>query len=163
MNDIPIDVSDPRAARSYATRYLWFIGGCAAMFAFFLVTRRQFEVYGWIWAVSFLLFPLYFRWRKIARLLEDDSIASRVQHALSQRGADFAQAHEVLRAVFDTATETTAVMADPRTWRQKQRLATFSAPGLQVFMYERNGFVGDLKVYLRPANHSSEPTPSAVQ
>ena len=149
MSDIAIDTSDPKAARRYARVYLWIIAVALAAFAFAVYRDRSYPPIGALFIIGFLLLPFYFRWRKIARCLEDKRKAAMVACALSQKGADFGRACEILKERVTTMQESIVVMADPRTWGRRQKLVTFRDDDLEVVLCERNGLVGDLKTYLR--------------
>lgn len=149
MNPLEIDTADPAAARRYARVYLWIMGMALAAFAFAVYRDRSYSPLGALFIIGACLLPFYFRWRKIARCLEDEKTAALIACALAQKGGDFVRACETLRERFTTVHESAAVMADPRTWGTRRRLLTFRADDVEVIVYEKNGLVADLRTYLR--------------
>lgn len=148
MNDIEVDISDPTAARRYARFYLWLIGISLAVFAIAVVREPVYSPFGAIVIIGVYFLPFYFRWRKIARYLDDPKKAELIACALRQKGADFDGACQTLEERFSTMEQTLAVMANPTTWGRRQRLVTFRDDGVEVVVCEKNGLVGSLKAYL---------------
>src|SRR4051812_40578393 len=149
MDDYPIDVSDPKMAQRYARLYFWLIVGACAVIGAAVARERDFRwPYALFIVVAFLL-PFYYRWRKLARVLSDSSKAELISFVLAQKARDYESACADLGERLGWAEESRVMMADPRTWRSKQRRATFSGSDIKVTVFERNGLVGDLKAYLR--------------
>ena len=149
MDGIPIDVAEPAKARKYARCYLLLLAASLGVLGLALARDHAFPIVGAVLVAWVPLLSFYFRWRKIARCLEDKKKAETIACALGQKGADFVRVCATLKERLNTMQESTAVMADPSTWGRKQKLVTLRCDELEVVVYEKNGLVGDLKIYLR--------------
>jgi hypothetical protein len=155
-------VSDPAAALRRSWFYL-VLSVLIFVFATFIVVWRHdfayFVVGTFIALLMFLGFP---GWRRYARWLESDGHGATLALILGQKGADFDQAKLAVQAEVPFVSERTAIMPNPRTWPQRQRIARFLSEEFDVYLYEGNGRVASIIIWEpRPWMENEVPADSS--
>jgi hypothetical protein len=90
------------------------------------------------------------RARRYERLLRDPKIASRIEKFRTLKKMKFEDACRAIEAEGYLVNFRKSIMASPSTWSRKQGVAQFDCDPFDVRIYERNGHVGTLWVFLKP-------------
>ena len=145
-------VSDPAHARRYA--WVFFILSVLLLGSFSYLSiwgdDLDFASGALLFGAGFLfLFALSLGWRSYARFLERGDHAATLAFLLGQKGTDYDQAKIAVQSLLSFVSESSATMADPRSWPRQQRTAKFLGTDFEVYLYERDSRVASVRI-LRP-------------
>jgi hypothetical protein len=104
-----------------------------------------------ICAVGWMAWPgrFYLRFHRLERLLRKTEIAAQIEKFRCLRSGDFGDTCSELARLGSLIKQEKVVMGSPMTWGKKQGLASFDCGLFEVSVYEKNGRVGDLRVFVK--------------
>lgn len=104
-----------------------------------------------VFAIGWMGWPGRFglRFHRLERLLRKPEIAGQIEKFRRLRSGDFADVCRELACEGRLMKHEEVVMGSPTTWGKKQGLASFDCGLFEVSVYEKNGRVGDLRVFVK--------------
>ena len=152
---------DSGAERRIAFRWLW-ISSFFLLATFVIVERTATS---WVVLGSLFLF-LFCGLRAIlsffvASVLAHAQTAQHVQLGLQLRGLRFDEAVVSVQNYFSPISMSRVILADPRTWPRRQRIAFYTDGTIELSLLEKNGTVATARVWYPSRDRDISPRSKA--